>query len=206
MAAAKALSMEPEGDSVTYHLILASAMATSLLAAGCRVGPQADRLAFMPLAATLSAAVASSEAVSPTPAPSTPSDGAGCWGCGDPPTGRVGDGRTEFPCPNPKCPALAKDVEPPTIEEVSDGPEWNWSGDNYPTLSEMRQHLISDHDIEPASANKMSAAECRALHDLLHNSETRSESSSSCPSGTCPTSGGSKSTTTQRRGLFGRWR
>ena len=77
---------------------------------------------------------------------------------------------------------------------------------------DIREHLVSVHGIDPDSANKMSRSEMLSLHNLLHNTESRSSSprstkssssSSSCPSGGCPSSGSSSS---RSFGLFGRRR
>tara|TARA_Y100001978_G_scaffold200166_1_gene215882 strand:- start:441 stop:1205 length:765 start_codon:yes stop_codon:yes gene_type:complete len=87
------------------------------------------------------------------------------------------------------------------------------------TNADMVKHLVEVHDIEYESASKMSREELIALHNLLHNTEIRASApSSSCPSGNCPTSRGSKSScpsgtcptskgnsSSSRRGLFG-WR
>jgi hypothetical protein len=80
--------------------------------------------------------------------------------------------------------------------------------------ADIREHLVSVHGIDPDSANKMDREELLSLHNLLHNTETRSSAprsttsrgntSSSCPSGTCPPS--SNSSSTRSRGLFGRRR
>ena len=60
--------------------------------------------------------------------------------------------------------------------------------------SDIREHLVSVHGIDPDSANKMDREELLSLHNLLHNAETRASApSSSCPSGNCPTSRGSSS-------------
>lgn len=118
------------------------------------------------------------------------------------------------------CTTPAEKPSPPeTQQEKSDEPcltsfsqrDWNWSGVGNPPLSVKRQHLINNHDVDPASANKMSNDEVEALHNLLHNSEVRSAppqakaraSSGGCPNGQCPTSRGSSSS---RRGFFGRFR
>ena len=88
--------------------------------------------------------------------------------------------------------------------------DWNWQGVGNPPLAVKRQHLIQTHKVDAKSVSKMSDAEVEALHNLLHNSEVRaaapskSSSSSSCPSGNCPTS--RSSSTSSRRGLFGRFR
>lgn len=84
---------------------------------------------------------------------------------------------------------------------------WNWTGKNNPPDDVMRKHLMVEHDVDPSSANKMSRQEMISLHNLLHNSEVRaaapkSKSSSSCPSGNCPTS--SSSSSTRRYSLFRR--
>jgi hypothetical protein len=77
---------------------------------------------------------------------------------------------------------------------------------------DIREHLVSVHGIDPDSASKMSRQEMLSLHNLLHNTESRSSSprsttsrgntSSSCPSGNCPTS----SSSSRSFGLFGRRR
>lgn len=77
---------------------------------------------------------------------------------------------------------------------------------------DIRKHLVSVHGIDPDSANKMSRQEMLSLHNLLHNTESRSSSpksktsrgntSSSCPSGNCPTS----SSSSRSSGIFGRRR
>jgi hypothetical protein len=85
--------------------------------------------------------------------------------------------------------------------------------------ADIREHLVSVHGIDPDSANKMDREELLSLHNLLHNTETRSSApSSSCPSGTCPVnasggsscptcpSGSSRSSSSRSRGLFGRRR
>ena len=85
--------------------------------------------------------------------------------------------------------------------------------------ADIREHLVSVHGIDPDSANKMNRQELLSLHNLLHNTETRSSApSSSCPSGSCPVnasggsscptcpSGSSSSSSSRSRGLFGRRR
>lgn len=118
----------------------------------------------------------------------------------------------QAPEDNPEMPqpdAVAPEPEPQVVEpeEESSPPltsmkqtRWNWSGVGSPPLSVKRKHLISEHSVDPDSVNKMSNAEVEALHNLLHNSEVRrsapkttTKSSSSCPSGNCPTSSSSSS-------------
>ena len=78
---------------------------------------------------------------------------------------------------------------------------WNWQGlTNVPT-SVMREHLIDEHQIASDSVDRLTREELIALHNLLHNEEVRtsdpaaqsSSSSSSCPSGNCPTRSSSSS-------------
>lgn len=86
--------------------------------------------------------------------------------------------------------------------------------------ADIREHLVSDHGIDPDSVNKMGREELLSLHNLLHNTESRSSApTASCPTGNCPTSRGSStsgcpsgncptrsSSSSRSRGLFGRWR
>lgn len=81
------------------------------------------------------------------------------------------------------------------------------------TDEEMVKHLVEVHGLDLDSVSKYTRDELIAQHNLLHNSEIRSEApssptsrgnTSSCPSGTCPTS--SSSSTRSSRGLFGRRR
>ena len=112
--------------------------------------------------------------------------------------------------PAAESPKQQQPPEPePKITQLRQS-NWNWSGVGNPPDSAMRRHLIATHDVDSSSANKMSRQEMIAIHNLLHNSEvraaaprTKTKSSSSCPSGSCPTSGSSSS---RRYGLFGRRR
>ena len=124
------------------------------------------------------------------------------------------------------CPDCPTCVEPKQIEDQPETIEpepacltdlsqtqWNWQGTSNVPVSRMREHLTSEHSIDPASLDKMSREELIALHNLLHNEEVRAStpsvksktktySSGGCPSGQCPT-GPSRS---YSRGLFGRRR
>jgi len=124
------------------------------------------------------------------------------------------------------CPDCPTCVEPKQIEDQPETIEpepacltdlsqtqWNWQGTSNVPVSRMREHLTSEHSIDPASLDKMSREELIALHNLLHNEEVRAStpsvksktktySSGGCPGGQCPT-GPSRS---YSRGLFGRRR
>jgi hypothetical protein len=124
------------------------------------------------------------------------------------------------------CPDCPTCVEPKQIEDQPETIEpepacltdlsqtqWNWQGTSSVPVSRMREHLTSEHSIDPASLDKMSREELIALHNLLHNEEVRAStpsvksktktySSGGCPGGQCPT-GPSRS---YSRGLFGRRR
>jgi pyruvate/2-oxoglutarate dehydrogenase complex dihydrolipoamide acyltransferase (E2) component len=105
------------------------------------------------------------------------------------------------PATPPKQAEQAK-VAPPSGKAVvvpSGGASWNWQGQNNVSASTKRSHLISEHGMSKSQVDRMSDQEMTALHNLLHNEEVRrsapksSKSSSSCPSGNCPTSSSSSS-------------
>ena len=169
--------------------------------AGCSTAPAFTVEDRAGLGAFLAYEVVTQDASpAPGPAPTPKPAGDVCPECDG--VGKVGDGTIMLTCP--ECGGTGKATgSEPSIEDVSSGPDWNFEGNWNPTLSEMRRHLQEDHDVD---ASRMTAAECRALHSLLHNSETRTAPvADSCPTGNCPTSG-SRTTTTRRRGLFGRLR
>lgn len=155
--------------------------------------------------------------------PSEPKPGDVCPECNG--LGKVGDGVTMLTCGACKgtgvvgmAPPAAMDEEPefggPDITDIG-GTEWNWQGVGNPPVKAKREHLIIEHGIEPASVNKMTDKELEAIHNTLHNTESRSScpdgncptssSSGGCPSGNCPTSS-SRSSSTRRYGLFRRRR
>lgn len=160
------------------------------------------------LAAALALAVAGDVSPAPTPGPPTPAPSNVCPECNN--QGWVGDSVVKLPCPNPSCP-VKKSEPPPEYQAAATDildlalQEWNWQGIGDPPTSFKRQHLIQEHGMEPAAVNKMTGQELQAAHNLLHDSAVRqSAPADSCPSGNCPTSAGS--TTSYRRGLFGRRR
>ena len=134
---------------------------------------------------------------------------------------------TPLLCPDcPTCP-LCADPQPeesqeetqPVEEPSSDvltiykmpGATWNWNGRRNPSTEYMRSHISQEHGID---ASGMSREQLQIVHNNAHNygddmalgtatyeAKSSGASSSSCPSGTCPTSGSSSS-----RGLFGRFR
>lgn len=106
------------------------------------------------------------------------------------------------PATPPKQAEQAK-VAPPSGKAVvvpSGGSSWNWQGRWNVSAASKRSHLISEHGMSRSQVDRMSDQEMTALHNLLHNEEVRrsapkatTKSSSSCPSGNCPTSSSSSS-------------
>lgn len=144
-----------------------------------------------------------------------------CWACGG--TGRKTSSTEckptdEEPPPGPTAwedalQEYAAPVAPRAVVRMS-GPRWTFAnqGTN-PSTSFKAQHLASSHGIDTTG---MTSAEMSDAHDNAHNhgdsyaygpsdsGSTGVSASSSCPTGTCPSS--SSGGTTRRRGLFGRWR
>jgi hypothetical protein len=154
--------------------------------------------------------------------PSEPKPGDVCPECNG--LGKVGDGVTMLTCGACKgtgvvgmAPPAAMDEEPefggPDITDIK-GIDWNWEGRSNPPVQTKRNHLIQVHGIDQDSVEKMTNQELEAIHNTLHNTESRSScpdgncptssSSGGCPSGNCPTS--SKSSSARRYSLFGRRR
>lgn len=106
------------------------------------------------------------------------------------------------PATPPKQAEQAK-VAPPSGEKVvvpSGGASWNWQGRWNVSAASKRSHLVSEHGMSKSQVDRMSDQEMTALHNLLHNESVRrsapkttTKSSSSCPSGNCPTSSSSSS-------------
>jgi len=127
--------------------------------------------------------------------------------------GYVGDGRVFMVCGN--CNGTQKNPgsEPPVECEESEeivrlpGPRWTFEdrGTNPPDSFKI-SHLASAHGID---GEGRTSSELSALHDNSHNygdaaaTGEKATTSSSCPSGNCPTSSSGGSV---RRGLFGRLR
>ena len=119
-------------------------------------------------------------------------------------------------CPN--CPTCVDNQQEESQEETqpveepsSDvltiykmpGATWNWNGRRNPSTEYMRSHISQEHGIDTSG---MSREQLQIIHNNAHNygddmalgtatyeAKSSGTSSSSCPSGTCPTSGSSSS-------------
>ena len=124
---------------------------------------------------------------------------AGCPNCADP---QQAKSQEETPVEEPSSDVL-------TIYKMPNNTKWNWNGRSNPSTEYMRSHLKAEHGIDTSG---MSREQLQIIHNNAHNygddmalgtatyEAKSSGSSSSCPSGTCPTSGSSS----RSRGFFRR--
>lgn len=166
-----------------------------ICAAGCTFPAALSVNERASLGAALALAVVSGGGPSPSPSPApgpSPSPDAICPECNN--QGWVGDGTIKLACPNPNCPVAsmaAFEVPPPAPVRMS---STRWTVDqlrNY-TTEQLAEHLAEDHGIDPAGYTR---EELQVMHDNVHNGypalggSKASRSSSSCPTGNCPTRG-----------------
>ena len=95
-----------------------------------------------------------------------------------------------------------------TIYKMPNNTKWNWNGRSNPSTEYMRSHLKAEHGLDTSGMNR---EQLQIVHNNAHNYgddmalgtatyEAKASSGSSCPSGTCPTSGSSS----RSRGFFRR--